>query len=437
MAEASPQDQGNGLFRLAAVEQAGAADTLDLGVHVVRAPQWILLAVALALSLGAVIFSLVLTVPSKVDAKGILITAEGLKNIESVSGGRVRDIFVSPGDVVRRGQKIAQIEQPDLGQQLEQAQAELSNLHNRYDRVVGFQGMSKADTEAMLTQKRRELENLIAANRKQTDWLQKNLAGYEDLTAKGYASQQKLFEARVKLNEAQAELMRNTNALNALAFDDNTRKIEREREILDLEIKIEQARAQVSAIREKRQRMAFVESPYDGVVIEQKLNLGELIEVGKPIVSVLPGGEAEDQDGHQHIPLVATLYLPSSDGKRVQTGMKVHVVPSTVKREEYGFIYGEITSVAAAPATPEGMMRSLKNKQLVDSLSTGGAPFEATATLAIDHDTPSGFRWSSSKGPDQSISAGSMATAQVIVKEQPLIALVMPAIRRMMGDLAR
>ncbi|MFY7777300.1 MAG: hypothetical protein ACOVQ8_03390 [Elstera sp.] len=113
------------------------------------------------------------------------------------------------------------------------------------------------------------------------------------------------------------------------------------------------------------------------------------------------------------------------------------MVPSTVKREEFGFIYGEIKTVASVPSTPEGMMRSLRNRQLVDQMSSGGAPFEVEAALETDPGTPSGFRWSSSQGPDQIISAGSIANAQVIVREQRMISLVMPALRRLLGDLAQ
>ncbi len=421
-------------FRQTALESAGRPDNLDLGVHIVRAPQWILLAVLLVAVAATVLFSFLIPVPFKVEARGILITSEGVKDIESVAGGRVTDIFVARGATVRQGQRVAQIEQPDLFQQLEAAQAELDNLRNRHARVIEFHRQNRNDLEAQLAQKRRELDTAIDASRKQVEWLTKALAGYEDLARKGFASQQKLFETQVKLNESRAELMRNQNSLNSLRFEDNNRRIEREREILDLEVKIEQASRAVEAIQQRRQRMTFVESPYDGVVVEQKLNLGEIVDAGKPILSVLPG---TSEEGARAAPLTAKFYVPSTEGKKVQPGMRVYIVPSTVKREEFGFIYGQVKSVASVPSTPEGMMRSLRNRQLVDQMSSGGAPFEVEASLETDPATPSGFRWSSSQGPDQIISAGSLATAQVIVREQRMISLVMPALRRLLGDLAQ
>ncbi len=422
-------------FRQAAQEKAGRPDSLDLGVHIVRAPQWMLLAVILVVIAATVVFSILIPVPFKVEARGILITSEGVKDIESVAGGRVVDIFVTRGATVRQGQHVARIEQPDLSQQLETAEADLDNLLSRQARVIEFHRQNRRDLDAQLAQKRRELEDAIETSKNQVDWLAKALSGYEDLARKGFASQQKLFETQAKLNETRAGLMRNQNALNSLKFEDNNRRIEREREVLDLEVKIEQANRAVDAIQQRRQRMTFVESPYDGVVVEQKLNLGEIVDAGKPILSVLPG--ASEGEGARAAPLTAKLYVPSAEGKKVQPGMQVYIVPSTVKREEFGFIYGRIRSVASVPSTPEGMMRSLRNRQLVDQMSSGGAPFEVEASLEIDAATPSGFRWSSSQGPDQIISAGSLATAQVIVREQRMISLVMPALRRLLGDLAQ
>ena len=422
-------------FRQAALEKSGRPDSLDLGVHIVRAPQWLLLAVMLAVLGAAVLFSFLIPVPFKVEARGILITAEGVKDIESVAGGRVTEIFVARGARVHQGQRVAQIEQPDLTQQLETAQADLDNLRSRQARVIDFHRQNRSDLEAQLAQKRRELETGIETSKRQVEWLAKALSGYEELARKGFASQQKLFETQVKLNEARAELIRTQNSLNSLKFEDNNRRIEREREMLDREVKIEQASRAVEALQQRRQRMTFVESPYDGVVVEQKLNLGEIVDAGKPILSVLPG--ASEQEGARAAPLTAKLYVPSAEGKKVQPGMQVYIVPSTVKREEFGFIYGRIKSVASVPSTPEGMMRSLRNRQLVDQMSSGGAPFEVEASLEVDAATPSGFRWSSSQGPDQIISAGSLANAQVIVREQRMIALVMPALRRLLGDLAQ
>jgi HlyD family secretion protein len=111
--------------------------------------------------------------------------------------------------------------------------------------------------------------------------------------------------------------------------------------------------------------------------------------------------------------------------------MTAQIAPTMVKREEYGFIQGRVRSVAEIPSSAEGMQRTLKNAQLVEALSGGGAPFEVVIDLERDPTTPSGFRWSSSRGPDGDINTGALAEAQVTVREIHLISLIIPALEQM------
>jgi HlyD family secretion protein len=111
--------------------------------------------------------------------------------------------------------------------------------------------------------------------------------------------------------------------------------------------------------------------------------------------------------------------------------MSVEIIPSTAKREEYGFIRGRVISVAEVPATQEGMQRVLKNRQLVQSLSTAGAVFEIRAELETDPRTPTGFRWSSSLGPEQVLSGGSPCRAEIVTRSETLLQLVIPVMRRL------
>ena len=73
------------------------------------------------------------------------------------------------------------------------------------------------------------------------------------------------------------------------------------------------------------------------------------------------------------------------------------------------------------------MMRRLKNGLLVDQLLRAGTPIEVEIELQRAADTPSGYVWSSGKGPDISINAGTIAQAAVVVDRTRIIALALPA----------
>ena len=103
-------------------------------------------------------------------------------------------------------------------------------------------------------------------------------------------------------------------------------------------------------------------------------------------------------------------------------------------REEYGFLIGKVRWVAEVPATPEGMAYTLKNKQLVQTLSNNAAPIEIAVDLEKDASTPSGYQWSSSRGPDLRLNDGTLARADIEVRDMPLLSLVIPPLRQLLAS---
>jgi len=165
-----------------------------------------------------------------------------------------------------------------------------------------------------------------------------------------------------------------------------------------------------------------VVSPYAGHIVEIKVDDGSLVERGTPILSVEAGGEGPGN-------LEAVIYVPTAEGKQIRPGMDVQLSPSTVKREEFGFILGQVVSVGEVPATRQGMFRVLGSEELVQVLSVGGALIEVHVDLILDAETPSGYAWSSSSGPPVQIDSGTFCTAWIEVREQRPLSLVLPAFK--------
>ena len=132
-----------------------------------------------------------------------------------------------------------------------------------------------------------------------------------------------------------------------------------------------------------------VTSPYAGVVGSLQAYPGQYVGAGAPLITVDPSE-----------PLVATLYLPIDDGKKIEVGQSVQIVPANVSVDEYGYLLGKVTFVAGLASTPEGMQAVLQNEFLVREFAAAGpvaarAGRRCSATAA----TPSGYAWSSSDGP--------------------------------------
>jgi HlyD family secretion protein len=214
-----------------------------------------------------------------------------------------------------------------------------------------------------------------------------------------------------------------------LEVEEENQRNEREREKLTLSVKLSSAERKLAILNERMGRIDLVNSSYSGKVAEIKLNEGEIVERGTALASIVPDITVSDVSEGQ-APLVATLYVSQADGKKVRPGMTVEVVPSMIKRAEHGYIVAKITAVSEVPATQEGMFRVLKNRQLAQTLSSGGAPFEVRAELYPSAQTPSGLKWSSSHGPQETISNGSPCTADVITKSEPVLQILIPATRQ-------
>ena len=132
-------------------------------------------------------------------------------------------------------------------------------------------------------------------------------------------------------------------------------------------------------------------------------------------------------------PLEAVLYIPAGEGKKIRPGMEVRVSPSTVKTEEFGYILAKVKNVEEFPSTPEGMQSVLRNDTLVSSLSGEGAPIEVVAELIVDSSTSSGFKWTSSGGPDSGVFSGTLCDSAIVIEKKRPIGLVIPILKKKLG----
>jgi multidrug efflux pump subunit AcrA (membrane-fusion protein) len=164
-----------------------------------------------------------------------------------------------------------------------------------------------------------------------------------------------------------------------------------------------------------------VVSPYSGKVLELLVNPGQLVSVASGVLNL------EENSN----PLEIVVFFPASVGKQVRTGMRAEVAPSSYSPQQYGYMVAGVDYVAPFLSSAPGMMRLLQNQNLVQLFlnQAGGSPIEVHLALVPDPKTPSGYLWSSSRGPDAVITAGTLASVSVAVSQQHPISLVLPQTR--------
>ena len=169
-----------------------------------------------------------------------------------------------------------------------------------------------------------------------------------------------------------------------------------------------------------------VRSPYTGRVIEVTAEPHAVVARGEPLLTL-------DPTGPTIAALEAIVYVPARSGKRIRPGMLVQLAPASVRSEEYGYVLGQVARVSDFPSTSRGMLRVLKNQELVAALSAAGPPQEVHVDLIPDQSTVSRYRWSSSKGPPLALQTGTLCSAAVVYATRRPIDIVMPLLRGAMG----
>ena len=166
-----------------------------------------------------------------------------------------------------------------------------------------------------------------------------------------------------------------------------------------------------------------VKSTVEGRVVEVKKRAGDRVTAGEAIAVVEPPSAMLE-------PLV---YVNASLGKRIKPGMEAQISPSTVRKEEYGFLVGKIRTVGEYPVTPQAVRSAVANEALANQLLGESSKIEVWASLMSNPATPSGYTWSSSSGPPFKIDGGTQIIVSVVVDRRPPISYIIPMLRGAVG----
>src|SRR3954471_21946831 len=106
------------LFRQAALDRLASPEQLHTLMKVTDAKGWLALLGCGVLLASALCWGVFGSVPTKLQASGILIHSAGLADVVGLGAGQVTSIDVDAGDFVRKGQVIAHLGQPEIEQEL-------------------------------------------------------------------------------------------------------------------------------------------------------------------------------------------------------------------------------------------------------------------------------------------------------------------------------
>lgn len=219
--------------------------------------------------------------------------------------GRLTSVAVRAGQAVRKGELLAQLDNPELAAALGEATAAAASAKAERARVHAGA---------------RDEERAILARAVETAEANLRLAEQEDaravaLAARDFASRQKLDESKASLAKAQADLdLKRAQLAAALAGP-----TAEERTLADARVVLAEARVADLQARLDKTRLV---APSDGTVGILVAEPGEIVPVGKPVLTLDVGNErwfsfTLREDDLRKLTVGSDVTLATDAGKRI------------------------------------------------------------------------------------------------------------------------
>ena len=411
------------IFRKTSLERLSSPEQLDTIMRVTGAKRWLALA-GIFLILGvAVVWGYTGTLDTKVSGSGVIVRAGTVLNVVASGAGQVASINVNLGDRVTADQVVAKVSDPEMLEKIRLARSALEEARAERERNLLLRQQGAQLQVDALARDQANAQREIQELGEQAKIATEQIAVDNQLLTKGLITRQQTLQDQQKLVEINGRIESLRAKIKQIEADQYTARSNPQQFDVEMKGRIAELERNLAGLENQMAIQSSVQSPYDGQVIEMKAVPGSLVAAGSPILSIQPQGNT----------LEVLVYLPSLQAKAVQPGMAAEISPSTVKREEFGFIRGKVIYAGEFPATLDALMRNFQNDTLVRSIMAGGPVTELRVTMEHDPLSVSGYKWSSSRGPAITITSGTLCTVEVITRQQPPVSLLFPFVKAKLG----
>jgi HlyD family secretion protein len=429
------------LFRAEAIDRLSSPDDLESLMSVAGSKDWLLILTIGALLALFVAWCFLGTVSTTVEGRGVILRPERAMQVQTTVAGRILSMSVRPGDHIRKGDLIATLDQSEIVKRLEENRLNLARLEDQ----DGRQGASEQHHISVQTSQdegdRAGLEaqrNSLQKNLNDAVALQPVLAKHRDATrslvkeglmgpaaAEPVAAETAVLDNDAKIRSYTAQLKQLDGQLGQI----ETRGAALSRQVLNDSLarrdEMAQMRHSIELDEFQLQHDGKIRSDYSGRITELMATAGQVLPAGATLFTL----EA-DNTGDE---LESIAYFPVKDGKKIHSDMEVQIIPDTVERERYGGILGTVSGVSSEPVTKDGALRVVGNTEIVQSLMTAGPYIEVRVRMDKDPGSLSGYKWSSSRGPEMKITEGLTHAVRVQVEQRAPITYLLPVLREITG----
>lgn len=174
----------------------------------------------------------------------------------------------------------------------------------------------------------------------------------------------------------------------------------------------------VAHIQPAGQQEQPVVSPFGGLVVEVAATTGQIVGAGSTVLTVERTDGPDDQ-------MVALLFVSARAAAEIVPGMKADIAVSSAPSAAFGLLLGKVASVSPYPLDAASLNNLLGGDSALSGYTSAGAPWLVTVDLTPRAGNPSGFAWTSTEGPPESLHSLTSVTATVSLGSQTPVSFVL------------
>src|SRR5438552_11765970 len=145
----------NQLFRKSAIEKLASPERLDVLMQVTSPVGWVAIATVAFILACAIVWSVLGSIPTRIDGQGILLRGGGLRELRASGEGVLTKMNLKLNDIVKSGQLVAEVAAGNTDDPLNAAK-------QRYEQAQREYNMSKIEDESTILGLRGTIANYQA-----------------------------------------------------------------------------------------------------------------------------------------------------------------------------------------------------------------------------------------------------------------------------------
>ena len=191
---------------------------------------------------------------------------------------------VNVGDVVREGQVVARIAQPDVLNRIRQVRLVLENLRVEHRLVSTHAEEEVALQLAQLGQRREGLDQSITAAVDSLRWQRERIVAQQQLVDQGRLTRQTVIVSRQQMHATEERLRAVRQQLAELRSERLAMEARHARTLQTSEHQVVKATAELEQLEREMKDMSEIVSTFTGRVIEIMAERGDMAAPGQPLL---------------------------------------------------------------------------------------------------------------------------------------------------------